>query len=514
MIHTDASAAGSLRLGAKAGLPLPVGTLAGFLVAVAAVLLIAVFSYRALESRSSAADLVSHTLSVIARLETILSTLKDAETGQRGYLLTGTDEFLEPYTSAKIALPGEVEALRTLTLDNAEQQRRINTMQPLIDEKMASTGGVIDLWQAGNTADALARVRTEGKATMDRLRALIAEMRAVEQQLLTSRQQDSDQAVAYSNLVTWGGSALLLVLIAVVAVMTSRDYRTREKQVWLRAGQMGLSARMQGDQRLDKLGENILTFLTEYLDAQISSIYIADGSGRFRRFAGYAVPAAAEGSGTVERGDGLLGQVVKDGRPRHVREVPEGYLPVASSLGRGEPRELLIAPATCDGTVHAVIEFGFFHAVHPADQELLALASESVGIAVRSSKDRTRLEELLAETQRQSEELQTQQEELRVSNEELEEQGRVLQKSQARLETQQAELEQTNAQLEEQAQRLETQKAGLSRAQAFLQEKASELNAPISTRASSWPTCRTSCVRRSTPHSSSPSCSLTTRMAT
>ena len=125
--------------------------------------------------------------------------------------------------------------------------------------------------------------------------------------------------------------------------------------------------------------------------------------------------------------------------------------------------------------VQAVVELGFFRALQPPDQELLRRVREMVGIAVRSSKDRTRLEELLDETQRQSEELQTQQEELRVANEELTEQGQVLKDSQARLESQQSELEQTNSQLEEQASILESQRDELQHAQVALSERAAEL---------------------------------------
>ena len=94
---------------------------------------------------------------------------------------------------------------------------------------------------------------------------------------------------------------------------------------------------------------------------------------------------------------------------------------------------------------------------------------------MRASKDRTRLEELLEETQRQAEELQTQQEELRVNNEELEEQGQALKESQAQMEAQQTELEQTNAQLEEQAQLLEARNDELSRIQSALSERAADL---------------------------------------
>ena len=122
-----------------------------------------------------------------------------------------------------------------------------------------------------------------------------------------------------------------------------------------------------------------------------------------------------------------------------------------------------------------MVELGFFRTLQAEDLELMSRLSESLGVAIRSSRDRTRLEELLEETQRQGEELQTQQEELRVSNEELEVQARSLKESQAQLESQQAELEQTNSQLEEQTQLLEHQRDELATAQTVLGEKAADL---------------------------------------
>ena len=94
---------------------------------------------------------------------------------------------------------------------------------------------------------------------------------------------------------------------------------------------------------------------------------------------------------------------------------------------------------------------------------------------MRSSRDRTRLEDLLEETQRQAEELQTQQEELRVTNEELEVQSRSLRESQVQLEAQKAELEQSNTHLEEQTHLLENQRDELTRTQSSLAGKAAEL---------------------------------------
>jgi signal transduction histidine kinase/DNA-binding response OmpR family regulator len=245
---------------------------------------------------------------------------------------------------------------------------------------------------------------------------------------------------------------------------------------WIRTGQAGLSSKMQGDQTLGRLGENVLQFLAQYLEAQAGAIFIAEPDGSFKRFGSYG--ASAQGSGGLESfgpGEGLCGQVVKEKRPIWIKDVPEGHLPISSGLGSSTPRALLIAPAQADSSINAVLELGFVRMLEPSDLKLLELVSESVGVAIRSARYRTRLQELLEETQRQAEELQAQSEELRVSNEELEEQSRALKESQARLESQQAELEQTNAQLEEQAQLLEQQKDSLARAQADLKQKASDL---------------------------------------
>ena len=127
------------------------------------------------------------------------------------------------------------------------------------------------------------------------------------------------------------------------------------------------------------------------------------------------------------------------------------------------------------GQVYAVIELGFNRPVTETERTLMERASELLAVAIRSGIDRNRLQNLLEETQRQSEELQTQQEELRVSNEELEQQSRILQESQAQMEVQQTELEQTNAHLEAQTQQLEYQREQLLRAQSAMTDKAREL---------------------------------------
>ncbi len=459
--------------GARSGPPLPTGTMVGFTVAVVAVVLIAWFSFQSLRSRASTAERVTHTISVMEQLQALLSTVKDAETGQRGYLVTGAERYLDPYTNARAALAGDFQRVRTLISDSPKQLERLDTLQRFTDVKMQELAQTIALRRAGDTKAATDLVTSDrGKAAMDRIRELITEMVREENRQLAERQVEWQDAITLSSQIQGGGSALLLVLIVIGAVMASRDYRARELQVWLRAGQAGLGARVQGEHRLDVLADKVLTYLADYLNAQVGALYIAENDGSFRRLAAFAAAADAP---ALRPGNGLLGQAAKENRPLRVRDVPADYLSVNSALGHHRPRELLIAPASVDGVVRAVVELGFFHKVHPADEALLQRMSELLGVAVRSSHDRTRLEELLEETQRQSEELQAQQEELRVSNEELEEQGRALRESQSQLEVQQSELEQSNSQLEEQTQMLETQRDELTQAQALMTQKAAEL---------------------------------------
>jgi CheY-like chemotaxis protein/signal transduction histidine kinase/CHASE3 domain sensor protein len=458
----------------RSSLPLPPKTLIGFLLAVAAVAIIALLSYQSLQATTVSAANLTQTIEVLGRLESLLSTLIDAETGQRGFLLTGEESYLAPYTDAKDALPEEIKSMRALLVNRPEQRRRLDALESLANLKMAELDSTVTQRRAGKTDAALGIVRTErGKIYMDRIRAAASEMEAAERQLLARHAEESRQAATVSLAVTLGGSGVLLFLIAGSALVASRDFRTRQAQAWIRSGQMGLSEQLQGDQSLDKLGNNLLGFLAGFVEAQVGAVYIAD-AGQYRRFAAYAIPAD-DSVVTVRPGDGLVGQAAKDKRALRVRDVPAGYLPISSGIGKGTPNELVVVPASIDGVVHAVLELGFFGATDADQRELLSRVSESIAVAVRAAKDRQRLEELLQETQQQAEELQAGAEELRVSNEELEEQGRALRESQAHLEVQQSELEQINSQLEEQTQLLEHQKDELAKAQVILSARSDEL---------------------------------------
>jgi CheY-like chemotaxis protein len=421
------------------------------------------------------AGLVTHTHDVLSVLEDVLSLTKDAETGQRGYLITGDDRYLAPYNAAIARVNLRLSDVERLVTDNPTQQSRIPELREKIDLRLRLLEeGIAIRREQGFDAARTFVLSDRGKVVMDEVRAQTDAIRQVERTLLTER--DAEMQAAYRTAVFSGVVTGILgaVLATVVAYLVRRTNINRRRQEWLQQGQLGLSNAMAGDQRLEQLGESALRFLVDYLDAHAGVFFVRDQQ-RFRPVAVHSGFSGDQGQTEFRFGDGLLGQTAKDGRSTVIRNVPEGYLTISSALGRSKTRDLVVAPTAADGIVNGVIELGFLHPLDPLTTELLDHASEATGIAVRSAIYRNDLQNLLEETQRQAEELQTQAEELRVSNEELEEQGRALRESQARLEVQQAQLEESNAQLEEQSQQLESQRDELTRTSGRLRSQADEL---------------------------------------
>ncbi|MCX5743239.1 MAG: response regulator [Proteobacteria bacterium] len=431
--------------------------------------MLAVVSRQSTLSRAASTRALGHTQLVQHQLSDVLSDLQDAETGQRGFLLTGQETLLEPYNAALTSLPSALATLRQLTADNPDQQHNIDLLAPAVTQRLDVMAQTIVLQRAGQGPAAIELVRSNrGKVIMDRLRAGIAEMAAIEDRLLDERTQTWQDSVTWSSYVTYGGSAMLLAALTLIAWLASRDFRSREADAWVRRVQMAINTQLQGDLAIASVGEKVLGVLVDNLEAEVGAVYVTEPGGRLQRVAGHAL-ASPEAGEALQLGEGLLGQAAKDDRSVHLRDVPAGYLPITSAVGRTTPRELVIAPASVDGAVFAVAELGFLHAVDATELEVLTRVSEAIAIAIRSARDRGRLEELLEETQRQAEELQTQHEELRVANEELEHQSRTLQISQTQLENGQVELEQKNQQLEGQTHALEAQRDELERAGAELQ---------------------------------------------
>src|SRR5712672_1307421 len=172
--------------GPRAGAPLPPVPLLGFVVAVAAIGFISLLTLQSLQTRSIAAGRVTHTLLVMDQLQTILALAKDAETGQRGFLLTGEDPYLEPFANAKSQLPEQIRKAQDLVENDPVQAQRLKALEQAVKDKISELDQTILLRRKGETAAALAVVRSDqGKALMDRIRSLATTLEASERAALT-----------------------------------------------------------------------------------------------------------------------------------------------------------------------------------------------------------------------------------------------------------------------------------------------------------------------------------------
>jgi len=178
---------------------------------------------------------VSHTNEVLTRLEAVLSTLKDAETGQRGYLLAGEASYLEPYREAVDRLPGQIAALRQLTLDNPPQTARVLRLDELATQRMAILKRGLDL--VGLDPDrgrGLSSARQtvlsgEGKQVMDRIRAEVDEMERVERELLEARGAIARGAARTAFVTTVVALVIGLALVALVVWLFARNLAMRQR---------------------------------------------------------------------------------------------------------------------------------------------------------------------------------------------------------------------------------------------------------------------------------------------
>lgn len=265
------------------------------------------------------------------------------------------------------------------------------------------------------------------------------------------------------------------IALLVRQVIITRNNNLR--QSWLKTTQSELATHVRGELSIQDFAQRSLTFLADRLSAQVGVLHVRSKSDdQFAYAAGYAFDERhATLATSFCLGEGLAGQAAAENRIVLLDDVPSNYLSVSSMLGATSIKHLVLVPLTADGETRALIELGF---LQPPSQEGMALlenVTEQLGIDLRSTQYKYRLNDLLQQSQQYAEELQVQQEELSTLNEELEQQNKALKDSQLRLEHQQAELEQSNHQLEQKTLSLERQKVVLLDAQKNLKEQAQAL---------------------------------------
>ena len=170
--------------------PLPI--LAGFLVALFATFVITYVNYVSSETRSVAVQDMERTTQAIRAINEVLAAVKDAETGQRGFLITGDVNYLQPYQTAIASLDRRLSTLKTLMGGDVQDQERTQQLSELVHQKLQELDHTIELYKSGRNEAAIASVRMDtGKSIMDNIRQLASDMLDRQDQLFEARRRTS-----------------------------------------------------------------------------------------------------------------------------------------------------------------------------------------------------------------------------------------------------------------------------------------------------------------------------------
>jgi PAS domain S-box-containing protein len=200
----------------------------GFAASVLALVGIGVFSYRITARLVAAEDIFTHTYKVIATLESGRAILTDAETAQRGFLLTGDESFFKDSTNAQAQVNEWVEKLRKYISDNPVQLQRLDKLQPLISQRLAMLNDRMKLRQEQGLQAVVNAVRTrKGKELMDQIMQGISEMHVEENKLAFERQENVQTSAVIAEVVIVGGSALACAAGLIAVLFIRRDLKLR-----------------------------------------------------------------------------------------------------------------------------------------------------------------------------------------------------------------------------------------------------------------------------------------------
>jgi methyl-accepting chemotaxis protein len=276
---------------------------AGFALSLVLLIAIGTVSYASITKLTRTSQWITHTHEVLEHIDSVLGLLKDAETGQRGYLITGDEALLEPYHTGSGEVLDVVKELRKLTADNPNQQRRVDAAEPLIAAKLAELKQSIDLRRKGDVDEAVKIVRAgEGKRFMDGLRRILDDMGNEERGLLKQRVEEGEAAASGAHSIIILGTLLCLLSVTTAGVLITRAL---SRQIGGSVGQIqSSSAELQAAANQQATATKEQATAMSEISITISELLatsrqIAESSQRVAQIAGQTAAAARSGDATV-----------------------------------------------------------------------------------------------------------------------------------------------------------------------------------------------------------------------
>ncbi|HEY4310795.1 MAG TPA: CHASE3 domain-containing protein [Pirellulales bacterium] len=246
------------------------------------------FAHRNITHLNDAVTEVAHTHHVLDLTSEVLNVAVDAETGQRGFVLTGDEIFLQPYDAAVKRLNERLAQLADETRDDPLERERVVKLSALVSARLERLAQAIVMYRERTGGNEFAALSKAGKQQMDAIRGLVGEIKADERRMLverTDRARATYRIAVGANIVT---GALALAVLAAFVVLASRSMAAGRRQAEaIQFAHHKLQQEMQERNRVElalRESERIYRAIGESIDY---GVWLCDADGKNT----YASPA-------------------------------------------------------------------------------------------------------------------------------------------------------------------------------------------------------------------------------
>ncbi|WP_185290533.1 response regulator [Chryseobacterium lactis] len=495
-----------------------------------------VASYWSIQNQMNHRESLSQSRRSVTAVKDILVALLDAETGNRGYQLTGREDFLEPYKRGVREYSKALVLAESLGVQDKNQQERLAVLKIAVSQVMNNLKNLVENRRRGIIMTQQQIVT--GKAYMDECRKIVRDFVQYEESQVEIKNKDLTRS-SETTVIFIVFSALAAIVVTAFFYfkmradlirrdelekmlrdkdqeMTRRvsaiqkianrvangDYSEKavdnaeddlgdlveslnhmteslkisfdkiNKSDWRQKGLALLNESLVGNKSVQEVSNKALHQLIEYGNCINGSLYLFD-EGVLKLNKAFGLEANMKR--VFEPGEGMVGQAFLNATTQVYNNLHEDDFVVTFASSTIKIYGIILIPVFADGHVIGVLEMG---STSNFDDDRISYFEEcsiNIGIALNAAKGREKEQQLLEETQAQSEELQVQHSELENLNTELEAQTQKLQASEEELKVQQEELMQANAELEERSRLLEEKNHLIAERNNEIQKKVEEL---------------------------------------
>ncbi|SMP32785.1 response regulator [Chryseobacterium profundimaris] len=493
-------------------------------------------SYVSIQKQMDNRESLSKSRRSITAVKDVLISLLDAETGSRGYQVTGRENFLEPFNRSLIEFPKAIERVKNLDITDEKQLKLLNELERNVNTNISNLKHFVDNRKKGIIMSQEQVLMS--KAYMDRCRNIVEEFVKYEETQLAIKNKDLTRSSNTTVLFIIFSAIAAIVVTTFFYLKLRADLIRRDKlekalkdkdieitnrvsaireianrvangdysqkatdnsrddlgdlaeslnhmteslktsfdkinaSDWRQKGLALLNESLMGNKSVQEVSDNALKQIIEYGKCINGSIYLYD-EGMLKLKAAFGLENNMKR--IFEPGEGMVGQTFISEKTQVYNNLHEDDFVVTFASSTIKIYGIVLLPVFADGNVIGVLELGSTNNFDESRIDYFIECTRNIGVALNAAKSREKEQQLLEETQAQSEELQVQHSELENLNTELEAQTQKLQASEEELKVQQEELMQANAELEERSRLLEEKNHLIAERNSEIQKKVEEL---------------------------------------